>query len=133
MNEVFVATVYPLDPLLDTVTATVATFTLPAGKYVIHAPIRFRTQRIEGGAASVWCELYAGGWQLDSYLLQYRVGEDYQDKVAPLLGTRELTTPASVEVRCRANYDPSVPAGFSDIGVVEGPIVATRVRTITSV
>jgi hypothetical protein len=123
----------PLSPLLDTVSTTLVTFTLPAGKYVIDASVGFRSQTIAGGEASASCDLYAGGVQIDNYFIQFQLDENYQGKVAPLFGWAELPTGGNVEVRCRANYSQE-PAGFlSNIGVIESPMVATRVGNLTSV
>jgi hypothetical protein len=123
----------PLDPLPDGETLDLATFELPAGSYLIDAPIRFHSQQINDGEASVSCDLMAGGEQLDIYQLQFREEEDYQFKVAPLLGTTELAGPANVVIRCRANYWPGSPFAPSIIGVFDGPIVATRVGSVTYV
>lgn len=129
-SDAFVTTMPEFDPLVDNQPTALATFTLPAGAYVIDAPLRFHSQIIDGGETSVSCDLFANGVQIDNYLLQFRVEEDFQFKVAPLLGSAQFSAPADVVVRCRANYSPGT---FSDVGVFEGPIVATRVGSLTFV
>ncbi len=130
-SDAFVTTMPGFGPLLDGVTFTIATITLPAGKYVIDAPVRLHSQGIYGGEASVWCDLLADDVQIDHFSHQFGLEESYRYKAVPFLGWTEVPSEFTVEIRCQANYSQIEPGYLSDIDFDGGPLVATRVGNLT--
>ena len=126
-SDAYVTTVSPQSPLLDGVVNTVASMNVPAGLYVIDAQVRVRSQVIyDGGSLS--CDLYAGGQQLDIFLVSYEANESFEERVAPLAGWGELLTPGTIEIRCRAEYQD---VDLSTLGVFESPLIAIKVGSIS--
>ncbi len=84
---------------------------VPAGSYVIDAQVRVRSQVIyDGGALS--CDLY-GAEQLDIFLVDFAGGveaESFKEKVMPLAGWSTFTSPGTIDVPCRADYQDAEPA-----------------------
>ena len=126
-SDAYVTTVSPESPMLDGVTTTISSMNVPAGLYVIDAQVRVRSQIINA-PSSLSCDLYAGGEQLDIFLVSYELGESLVERVAPLAGWGELLAPGTIEIRCRAEYGD---VDFSSLGVFESPVIAIKVGSIT--
>jgi hypothetical protein len=128
-SDAYVATMSPLSPLPGGETLTMVSMDVPAGSYVIDAQVRVRSQVIyDGGQIS--CDLY-GAEQLDIFNVNFAGGieaESFKEKVMPLAGWTTLTTPGTIRIECRADYQD---VDLSTIGVFESPLIATRVESIT--
>jgi hypothetical protein len=118
-----------LSPLPGGETLTMVSMDVPAGSYVIDAQVRVRSQIIYDGAG-ISCDLY-GAQQLDIFYHDFAGGveaESFEEKVMPLAGWTTFTSPGTIRIDCRADYQD---VDLSSVGVFESPLIATRVEAIT--